>query len=145
MNRQRSPGRMSWTSALKPGMTVRTEKAEGSAPFYDLMHQGSVDAQWTLGALTLKAEGFARLWGDSLRAFAGGGAGVDYTFFKIVGEADLSFAGEFLFDTRPIVAAPTFGPTYGGVIKANPNPSCFAFGLKRSANPVLSSRCGEGR
>ncbi len=32
VNRQRSPGRMSWTSALKPGMTVRTEKAEGSAP-----------------------------------------------------------------------------------------------------------------
>ena len=78
------------------------------SPRYDLMHQGSVDAQWTLGALTLKAETFARLWGDTLRPFVGGGAGADDTVFKIVGEADLSFAGEFLFDTRPIVAAPTF-------------------------------------
>lgn len=78
------------------------------SPRYDLMHQGSVDAQWTLGAFVLKAEGFARLWGDSLRAFAGGGAGADYTFFKVAGDADLSFAAEFLFDTRPKDAAPTF-------------------------------------
>ncbi len=78
------------------------------SPRYDLMHQGSVDAQWTLGAFVLKAEGFARLWGDSLRAFAGGGAGADYTFFKVAGDADLSFAAEYLFDTRPKDAAPTF-------------------------------------
>ena len=78
------------------------------SPRYDLIQQGSVDAQWTLGALVLKAEGFARLWGDSLRAFGGGGAGADYTFFKVIGEADLSLAAEFLFDTRPIDAAPTF-------------------------------------
>ena len=78
------------------------------SPRYDVMHQGSVDAQLTLGALVLKAEGFARLWGDSLRAFAGGGAGADYTFFKLIGEGDLSFAAEFLFDTRPLEAAPTF-------------------------------------
>jgi hypothetical protein len=78
------------------------------SPRYDLMHQGSVDAQWTLGALVLKTEGFARLWGDSLRAFAGGGAGADYTFFKVAGDGDVSFAAEFLFDTRPKDAAPTF-------------------------------------
>jgi hypothetical protein len=78
------------------------------SPRYDLMHQGSVDAQWTLGALVLKAEGFVRLWGDSLRAFGGGGAGVDYTLFKALGDADVSFAAELLFDTRPIDAAPTF-------------------------------------
>ena len=78
------------------------------SPRYDLMHQGSVDAQWTLGALVLKAEGFARLWGDSLRAFVGGGVGADYTFFKLGGDADLSFAAEFLFDTRPKDAPPTF-------------------------------------
>ena len=78
------------------------------SPRYDLMHQGSVDAQWTIGPLVLKAEGFARLWGDSLRAFVGGGAGADYTFFKLAGDADLSFAAELLFDTRPRDAAPTF-------------------------------------
>jgi hypothetical protein len=78
------------------------------SPRYDVMHQASVDAQWTIGALVLKAEGFGRLWGDSLRAFGGGGAGADYTFFKLLGEADLSFAAEVLFDTRPLAAAPTF-------------------------------------
>ncbi len=78
------------------------------SPRYDLMQQGSVDAQWTLGALVLKAEGFARLWGDSLRAFAGGGGGADYTFFKLIGDADVSLAAEFLFDTRPVDAPPTF-------------------------------------
>jgi hypothetical protein len=52
------------------------------SPRYDVMHQGSVDAQWTIGALVLKAEGFARLWGDALRVFGGGGVGADYTLFK---------------------------------------------------------------
>ena len=78
------------------------------APRYDVIYQGSVDAQWTFGALVLKAEGYARLWGDSLRAYGGGGAGADYTLFKLIGEGDLSFAAEFLFDTRPLDAAPTF-------------------------------------
>ncbi len=77
-------------------------------PQYDLIHQGSVDAQWTVGPFVLKAEGFVRLWSPKLRAFGGGGAGVDYTLFKIVGDADLSFAGEYLFDTRPFDAPPTF-------------------------------------
>jgi hypothetical protein len=78
------------------------------SPRYDLMHQASIDASWTLGALVVKGEGFARLWGDALSFFAGGGAGADYAFFKIAGEADLSLAGEFLFDTRPVTAPPTF-------------------------------------
>lgn len=77
------------------------------SPAYDVMHQGSIDAQWTLGALVLKAEGFARLWGDRLWAFGGGGGGADYTFFKVVGEADLSFAAELLFDTRTKTATAT--------------------------------------
>jgi len=78
------------------------------APVYDHIHQASIDAQWTSGALVLKAEGFARLWGESLRAFAGGGAGGEYTFFKVVGEADVSLAAEILLDSRPVDAAPTF-------------------------------------
>jgi hypothetical protein len=87
------------------------------SPRYDLMHQGSVDAQWTIGSLVLKGEGFVRLWGGSLRAFAGGGGGADYTFFKAAGDVDISLAGEFLFDTRPNDAAPTFfeHDAFGGV------------------------------
>jgi hypothetical protein len=78
------------------------------APRYDRMHQGSVDVQWTLGPFVVKGEGFVRAWTDELRVFGGGGAGVDYTFFKLFGESDLSLATELLFDTRPITAAPTF-------------------------------------
>lgn len=78
------------------------------SPVYDRMHEAAADAQATLGPFTLKAEYFARLWGDDLRFFMGGGAGVDYTFFKVGGDADVSLAGEFLFDTRPKTAAPTF-------------------------------------
>lgn len=77
-------------------------------PRYDLSHQASVDAQWTFGALTLKAEGFVRLWSAALKVFGGGGVGLDYTFFKVVGEADLTLAAEFLFDTRPPEAPVTF-------------------------------------
>jgi hypothetical protein len=85
------------------------ELTSGSvAPRYDRMHQGSADVQWTVGPFVLKGEGFVRAWTDDLRAFVGGGAGIDYTFFKLFGESDLSLAGEFLFDTRPSAAAPTF-------------------------------------
>jgi hypothetical protein len=77
-------------------------------PRYDRMHQGSVDVQWTLGPFVVKGEGYVRAWTDDLKVFGGGGAGFDYTFFKLVREADLSIAGEFLFDTRPIAAPPTF-------------------------------------
>jgi hypothetical protein len=102
------------------------------SPRYDLMHQGSVDAQWTLGALVLKAEGFVRLWGDSLRSFGGGGGGADYTFFKIVGDADFSLAAEFLFDTRPVDAAPTFFDHDG------------FFGVRVAANDTASTEVLAG-
>ena len=87
-------------------------------PRYDRMHQGSVDAQYTIGPVVFKAESFFRLWSsDQLRAWAGGGGGVDYTIFKIAGEADLTFAAEYLFDTRPVSAPITFfdHDAFGGV------------------------------
>jgi hypothetical protein len=77
-------------------------------PAYDLMHEGSAEVQWTTGGLALKAEGFVRAWSERLRVFGGGGAGVDYTFFAVIGDVDLTFAAEALFDTRTIDAAPTF-------------------------------------
>lgn len=78
------------------------------APRYDQMQQIFGDLQWVLGPVSLKAEGFVRAWGDDFRVFGGGGAGADYTFFKLIGQADVSLAGEFLFDTRPVDAAPIF-------------------------------------
>jgi hypothetical protein len=77
-------------------------------PRYDLAQQGSVEAQWTHGALTLKAEAYARLWTEKLIPFGGGGIGIDYTFFKLAGDADLSLALEFLYDSRPPAAPVTF-------------------------------------
>ncbi len=77
-------------------------------PRYDIMHQGSVDMQFTHGALTLKAEVYARLWTQQLKPFGGGGVGLDYSFFKVVGAADLSIALEFLYDSRPPDAPITF-------------------------------------
>jgi hypothetical protein len=77
------------------------------APRYETMQQASLDAQWALGALNLKVEGFARRWRPG-RHFAGGGAGVDYTFFKAFAEADVSLAAELLFDARPLGAPLTF-------------------------------------
>jgi hypothetical protein len=79
-----------------------------AAPRYDLIHQGSLDAQWTVGGFVFKGELFARAWSPQLRAFWGGGVGVDYTFAGAFGDADLSLAAEFLWDSRPPDAAPTF-------------------------------------
>jgi hypothetical protein len=78
------------------------------APRYELMHQGSVDVQLTIDALTFKAEGFVRLWSTRLRVFGGGAVGIDYTFFKLFNEASLTLAAEFFFDTRPLDAPITF-------------------------------------
>ncbi len=78
------------------------------APRYDMSYQGSADAQLTLDALTLKVEGFVRLWTNQLVPFGGGGAGLDYTFYKVFDEANLTFAAEFVFDTRPLSGPITF-------------------------------------
>ena len=78
------------------------------APRYDLSYQASADAQLTLDALTLKAEGFVRLWTNQLIAFGGAGVGADYTLYQVFDEANLTFAGEFVFDTRPLSGPITF-------------------------------------
>ena len=77
-------------------------------PRYDSMHQIFADGQWAVGSFTVKAEGFVRAWSKDLRIFAAGGAGADYTFFNVTHGADVSLAAEFLFDTRPVDAAPVF-------------------------------------
>jgi hypothetical protein len=86
-----------------------TELSTGAvAHRYDLMHQGSFDAQWTTGSFVFKAEGFVRAWSEQFRVFGGGGIGLDHTFTSISGDADLTLAAEFVFDTRSKDAAPTF-------------------------------------
>ncbi len=78
------------------------------APRYDLSYQASADAQLTLDALTLKAEGFVRAWTNRFIVFGGAGVGLDYTVYKVFDEANLTFAAEFVFDTRPLTGPVTF-------------------------------------
>ncbi len=78
------------------------------APRYDLLHQGSADMQWTLGPFVIKAEALVRMMTEDRIVSVGGGAGAEYTFVKLVSDADLSFATELLWDTRPLNAPPTF-------------------------------------
>lgn len=94
-------------------------------PRYDLMHQASADAQYTIGPFVLKAEGFVRAWSKDLRVFGGGGFGADYTLFKLLGDADLSFAAEMLLDSRPLGAPFTFfeHDAFGGLRLAFNDPS----------------------
>jgi len=86
-------------------------------PRYDYLHQGSVDMQWTLGPVVLKAEALVRMWSGANVVSVAGGPGVEYTWFKVVRDTDLSFAVELLWDTRPINAPPTFfeHDAFGGV------------------------------
>jgi hypothetical protein len=77
-------------------------------PRYDLLHQGSADMQWTLGPFVLKAEALTRMWTEQRRVSVAGGVGAEYTIFKVVRDADLSFAAEMLWDTRAVDAPPTF-------------------------------------
>jgi hypothetical protein len=86
-------------------------------PRYDYLHQGSIDMQWTLGPVVIKGEALVRMWSADNIVSVAGGPGAEYTWFKFVREADLSFALELLWDTRPINAPPTFfeHDAFGGV------------------------------
>lgn len=76
---------------------------------YDLMHQASMDLQWTQGALTLKAEGFLRIWSQELSLFWAAGGGFEYSFFDVANSGvDVVVAVEYLHDTRPVTAPVTF-------------------------------------
>jgi hypothetical protein len=90
----------------EPRFVVELTRAR-VVPLYDLLQQGSVDVQWTHDALSLKAEGFVRLWTKDFRPFAGGGAGAEYSFFDIVDGWDVTLVAEMLLDGRPLEAPPT--------------------------------------
>ncbi|MCA9623906.1 MAG: hypothetical protein KC731_33015 [Myxococcales bacterium] len=78
-------------------------------PRYDISHQGSADLQWSLGPVTLKAEGFVRAWSQELHLFGGAGVGLDYTLSDIAESGvDLTFLAEGYYDSRPPEAPVTF-------------------------------------
>lgn len=74
-------------------------------PHYDVIDQSSIDLQATYDAWLWKAEGIYRTGqGDG---FAAVSAGVEYTFFGVIGEAgDLGLLAEYHYDGRDPDDAP---------------------------------------
>jgi hypothetical protein len=69
-------------------------------PFYDVIDQTSLDAQLTFGPTLLKLEAITRTGhpDETINALV---AGVEYTFFGLVGESgDLGLLAEYLYDDR---------------------------------------------
>ncbi|MCP5368211.1 MAG: hypothetical protein H6907_16380 [Hyphomicrobiales bacterium] len=77
-------------------------------PFYDIIHQSSVDLQATLGAWLLKFEGISR-WGHrGDNHFLAAVAGFEYTFFDLFETGtDVGLLLEYLYDGRNSLAPPT--------------------------------------
>lgn len=84
-----------------------TARADGQAliPFYQVIHQFGVDAQYTRGAWLWKLEAMGRQI-DGGR-FAAGVGGLEYTFYQLGrSTVDLGLLAEYLWDDRDPVAAP---------------------------------------
>lgn len=99
-------------------------------PVYDRMHQASIDAQATLGALLLKFEGYYR-W-DRVRDHGAFAAGFEYTLANLSGSgADLGLLAEYLHDGRG---------------KAGPSPfdNDLFIGFRLAANDVASAELLAG-
>lgn len=70
-----------------------------AVPHYDLIDQGSIDAQYTVGGWLLKLEALAR--GGQGRTFAALVGGFEYTFFNALGsDVDVGLLAEYLYDGR---------------------------------------------
>lgn len=67
-------------------------------PRYDRIHQGSLDAQWTVGPWLLKAESLVRQ--GQAKTFAAVSAGVEYSLVGALGRGDLSLLAEYHYDGR---------------------------------------------
>ena len=92
------------------------------APFYDIINQTGLDAQYTTGSLQLKLELMTMSgWGDRIWATD---VGLEYTFFDVFGSgSDVGALFEYLYDNRDLEEAP---PTIFD--------SDFFFGLRYGAN-----------
>ena len=74
-------------------------------PYYDQIHQSSLDVQWTHEAWLLKFEGLRR--SGQGKTYYAAASGLEYTFFGMFDSAaDLGIVAEYLFDNRHD-AAPT--------------------------------------
>lgn len=74
-------------------------------PYYDLIHQGGFDLQYTYEAWLLKFEGIVRAGQGEV--FPASVSGFEYTFFQIAdSNADLGVLMEYLFDNRDEQDAP---------------------------------------
>ena len=68
-------------------------------PYYDQIHQSSLDVQWTHEAWLLKFEGLRR--SGQGKTFYAAASGLEYTFFGMFDTAaDLGIVAEYLFDNR---------------------------------------------
>ena len=88
-------------TSREPRLLPKTRASDG-APFleprYDIIHQTSIDAQYTTGPWLLKLEALTRDGHDDDRFFAAVG-GFEYTIFGILeSDADLGLLAEYLHD-----------------------------------------------
>ncbi len=68
-------------------------------PFYDQIHQSSLDIQWTHEAWLLKFEGLRRE--GQGKTYYASASGFEYSFFSVFNTAaDLGIVGEYLYDNR---------------------------------------------
>jgi hypothetical protein len=68
-------------------------------PYYDQIHQSSLDAQWTHEAWLLKFEGLRR--SGQGKTYYAAASGFEYTFFGLGDSAaDLGIVAEYLYDNR---------------------------------------------
>lgn len=84
---------------------VADESGNGFKWFYELIHQGGVDVQYTRDAWLWKFEGLVREGqGDTFFASV---SGFEYTFYQIFqGSGDLGILVEYLYDDRDEINAP---------------------------------------
>lgn len=85
----------------EPRFFAQLTDATEVAPQYDLLQQGSLDAQWTHDAIVAKVEGVARWWSSGLVFSFAVSGGLEYSFFDILESGvDLTLVGEYHFDNR---------------------------------------------
>ncbi|MEM9706621.1 MAG: hypothetical protein AAF850_11165 [Pseudomonadota bacterium] len=68
------------------------------SPIYKVINQGGVDIQYTGDSLLLKAEAIVRE--GQGQTFAAAVAGFEYTAYGLIGDADVGFLMEYLYDGR---------------------------------------------
>jgi len=92
-------------------------------PYYELIHQGALDVQWTFSDWLLKLETVYRS-GQGDEGFFLIAGGFEYTFHGILGtQADLGVISEMLYDTR-------------GNNPLNPYENDIVVGLRLAANDL---------